>query len=447
MSHYDLLVLGAGSGGLAASKRAASYGKKVAVIENDKVGGTCVIRGCVPKKIMSFAGQINEVMEDAKGYGFKGEVPELDFTEFAAKRNAEIDRLNNLHISFLEKAGVELILGHGKFVDEKTIDVDGKHYTADHIIIATGGRPTIPNGIRGTEHAITSDGIWELTERPEHIVINGGGYIALEFASIFNAMGSEVHVVIRKDLVLRGFDKDIRESLQEEMAKRGVIFHTKCNIQSIQKTEETLYEVQLDNGETLQTNQTIFATGRTPNSDTISIEATGITPLENGAIEVNDKMQTSQANVYAIGDIVNRVNLTPVAIKHGRMVADNLFNNCDLTVDDESPSAIFTIPPVGTAGIGEEEASEKFGKDDVEVFYSKFRPMFYVLAERQEKNMLKMVVQKSTQKVLGCHMVGKDAPEIIQGFAVAIRMGATKDQFDATVAIHPSSAEEFVLMR
>tara|TARA_R110000868_G_scaffold218576_1_gene469002 strand:- start:147107 stop:148447 length:1341 start_codon:yes stop_codon:yes gene_type:complete len=446
MTHYDLFVIGAGSGGLAAAKNAAKYGKKVAIAEHSKVGGTCVIRGCVPKKIMSYASGIAESIVDAKGYGFHIPEVKFDFKAFANKRNAEIDRLNNIHISLLEKAGVELIMGKAKLKDKNTVTVNGIDYSADNIILATGGVPT-KSDIEGSEYMITSDGIWDIQNLPKKMVIWGGGYIALEFASIFAALGTKVDVIMRRAYILRGFDIDIRKHLQNEMEKRGITFHTDCTVKRLQKAENGEIVTQLDNGEELTSDYTLCALGRAAATQNIGLESAN-TPLNSkGELVVNEYLQTLYDNVFAIGDMIGRVNLTPVAIKHGRMVTNNLFGGSNQTVNDVSPSAVFTAPPLGIVGLSEEDAAQEFGADNISVYKEEFRPMLHVLSERTERTFMKMVVNNKTDVVLGLHMAGRDAPEIIQGFAVAVRAGLTKAQFDATVAIHPSSAEEFVLMK
>lgn len=442
---YDLFVIGAGSGGLAAAKRATLNGATAAVCENSKVGGTCVIRGCVPKKIMSYAGNIADTLEDAKGYGFDVSVKGFDFGSFVAKRNAEIDRLNNLHITLLEKAGVDLHLGHGEIIDKHTVKVADKTFTAKNIMIATGGRATKLN-IPGAELGMTSDGLWELNELPKRMVVMGSGYIAVEFASIFNAIGTEVHLVFRKDYLLTNFDRDCRIFLQEELEKRGIIFHTEQNPVSIEKSNNGLV-LNTDQNKSIEADVMLFATGRSPIVDNIGLDKVGIETFK-GAITVNDKLQTNVENIYAVGDVTDRVNLTPIAIRDGRLVSDNLFKGTHKEIDDENvPTAVFTTPPVGTVGLTEAEAIELHGEDNVRTSTAKFRPMLYVLPNRDEKAFMKLVIRKEDDVVLGCHMVGRDAAEIIQGFGVAIKMGATVADLNKTIAIHPSSAEEFVLMQ
>lgn len=445
MTHYDLFVIGAGSGGLAAAKNAAKHGQKVAIAESTRVGGTCVLRGCVPKKIMSYAAAYADSFQEAQGYGFKGS-HEFNYTTFAEKRNAEVDRLNGIHISLLEKAGVELIMGKAKFNSPQSVEVNGQTYTADKFIIAVGGAPSTVD-IPGKEHMITSDGIWELTELPKNILIWGGGFIGVEFASIFNALGSNVHVVIRRDLILKGFDEDMRQHLQNEMEKRGIQFITNDTIEGISLDDNGQKVAKLKSGKTHEADVVLAATGRDPQTPDIGLDSANINMNDAGYIAVSNQLLTSNKNVYAVGDVTGRVELTPVAIKHGRMVTNNLYNNQNNTVNDASPAAVFTTPPLGVVGLTEEEAIQKHGKDDIEVYIEEFRPMIHVLSERTERAMMKMIVHKTKRTVLGLHMAGRDAPEIIQGFAVAVRAELTKEQFDATVAIHPSSAEEFVLMK
>lgn len=443
---YDLFVIGAGSGGLASSKNAAKLGKKVALAEYDLVGGTCVIRGCVPKKIMSYAGGYADAFKEAEGYGFKKADTNINFAEFANKRNAEIERLNKLHLKFLEEAGVELIQGRGKIVDAHTVDVDGKQYTAETIIIATGSYPTKLN-IKGAENTLLSDDLWNLTELPKSMLIMGGGYIAVEFASIFNALGTDVTILIRRDYILRGFDQDIRVKLQEEMEKRGIKFILEDSPEYFEKLENGQIKTSLAKGEDVVTDHVLMATGRKPHSTNIGLENVNVKTDDAGVILVDEKLKTHEESIYALGDVIDRVNLTPVAIKHGRMITNNLYLGTDMVVDDTSPTAVFTTPPVGTVGLTQEEAEKEHGADGITVYTSGFRPMIHVLSERQEKTFMKMIVENKTDKVIGLHMMGRDAAEIIQGFAVAVRAGLTKADFDATVAIHPSSAEEFVLMR
>lgn len=442
---YDLFVIGAGSGGLACAKRAASYGAKVAIAENSQVGGTCVIRGCVPKKIMAYAGQFADAFEDAVGYGFPANQGQIDFGAFVAKRNTEINRLNKLHITNLEKAGVTLINGHARFVDQHTLDINGKKITANYIVIATGSRPFMPN-IPGIEHAISSDGVWDLTKLPERLAIVGGGYIGVEFASIFNALGSEVHLIVRRDTLLGGFDDDICSFTQNEMIKRNINLHPICNVEHLSKDADGCLCIKLDNNDEICADVALFATGRTPNTDQLDLENANISTDKSGAINVSKHLQ-SLDTIYAIGDATNRVNLTPVAIRDGRIVADNLFGNKARHIDDETiPSAVFSTPQVGTVGLTQAQAEEKYGADNITCHNANFKPMLHSLSGRDERILMKLVVHTSSNKVLGAHMAGKDAAEIIQALAVAVKMGATIDDLHATMPVHPSTAEEFVLL-
>lgn len=446
MAHYDLFVIGAGSGGLAAAKNAAKYGKKVAIAESKAIGGTCVLIGCVPKKIMTYAGAYADSFEESKGYGFENSF-EFNFSGLVQKRNKEIKRLEELHSTLLQKSGVkDILLGKATFIDEKTVEVNGKKHTADKFIIAVGGKPDTPC-VNGNEHLSTSDDIWHLTELPKKMVIWGGGYIGVEFASIFNALGSDVTIVIRRDFILKGFDGDIRKHLQNEMEKRGIKFKTECTIRSIKSSKNNLKLATLDNNETLEADFILAATGRIPQTSGIGLENANIKTDTKGYITVSNHLQTSNSNVFAVGDATGRVELTPVAIKHGRMVTNNLYRELKQSVDDTSPTAVFTTPPLGVVGLTEEEAIEIYGVENIEIYTEEFRPMIHVLSERKERTLMKMIAHKQNDKVLGLHMAGRDAAEIIQGFAVAVRAGLTKKQFDATIAIHPSSAEEFVLMK
>lgn len=445
MKNYDLLVIGGGSGGLAAAKRAASYGAKVALFEGDRLGGTCVIRGCVPKKLMSYAAQAADTLQDAAGYGFNIQA-DFDFLTLANKRNAEVNRLNALHKKLLENSGVEFISHFAQFSGKNTIEAGGKTYIGKHIIIATGGTPFMPE-FEGSEHAITSDGIWDLTELPQKMLIVGGGYIGLEFASIFNSLGSEVHVAIRSGKILNGFDADIQQNVREELEKRGIAFHPMCEVCSIEKDASGQLHTSLNTGENLSVNCVVIAAGRIPNTKHLNIEKSGISLGERGEVEVNKRLLTSE-NVYAIGDITNRLNLTPIAIKDGRMVADNLFAGKDFVSDDGLVvSAVFSSPPIGTIGLTEATAQEKFGAENVFTISEKFKPMAYALTDRDEKCFIKLIFKAENEQVIGAHMVGRDAPEIMQMLAIAVRMGATLEDLNKTLAIHPTTGEEIVLMR
>jgi len=443
---YDLFVIGAGSGGLASSKRAASYGAKVAIAENDLVGGTCVIRGCVPKKLMVYGSRFSHLYKDAVGYGWSEVEPSFDWHKLIDAVNTEVLRLNKLHISFLEKAGVELIQEYAKFIDPHTIEVGDRKVTAAKILIAVGGKPEKID-IPGIEHSITSREMFHLKEQPKRMAVWGGGYIGVEFAGILNGVGTEVTQIIRRDSILRGFDQDICSNIQEGMAKHGINFRPNTNVEKIEKVSEGL-KVYLsgENAEPLIVDTLLCATGRKPNLAGLNIENAGVETLR-GAVAVSNNCRTTQANIYAIGDCIDKANLTPVAIAQGRAFADTEFGNISRTVSLENiPTAVFSEPEAGTVGITEAAAKEKFG-NSVKCYRAKFRPMFHSLTGADEKVMVKLVVESNTERVLGVHMVGKDAAEIIQGMAIAINMGATKADFDRTIAIHPSTAEEFVTLR
>ncbi|MBD2727882.1 glutathione-disulfide reductase [Nostoc sp. FACHB-892] len=454
---YDLFVIGAGSGGLAASKRAASYGAKVAIAENDLVGGTCVIRGCVPKKFMVYASHFPALFSDAAGYGWKVVNAELDWEHFITSIDKEVRRLSQLHISFLEKAGVELIPSRATLVDSHTVEVDGRKVTADKILIAVGGRPIKPD-LPGMEYGITSNEIFHLKEQPKHIVILGAGYIGTEFACIMRGLGSQVTQITRGDKILRGFDEDIPTEIEEGMTNQGIRLIKNNVVKTVERVPEA-FKLTLSGEDQQPVIADVFlvATGRTPNVDGLGLENAGVDVVDSSiegpgysttnAIAVNEYSQTSQSNIFAIGDVTDRINLTPVAIGEGRAFADSEFGNNRREFSHETvPTAIFSTPEAATVGWTETEAREKLG-DAVKIFCTRFRPMYHSLTGKQEKTMMKLVIDSNTDKVLGAHMVGDNAAEIIQGVAIAVKMGATKKDFDATVGIHPSAAEEFVTMR
>ncbi|MBE8992213.1 glutathione-disulfide reductase [Nostoc sp. LEGE 12450] len=454
---YDLFVIGAGSGGLAASKRAASYGAKVAIAEYDLVGGTCVIRGCVPKKLMVYASHFPALFSEASGYGWKVGNAELDWEYFITSIDKEVRRLSQLHINFLEKAGVELFSGRATLLDSHTVEVDGRKVTADKILIAVGGRPIKPD-LPGMEYGITSNEIFHLKEQPKHIVILGAGYIGTEFACIMRGLGSEVTQITRGDKILNGFDEDVRTEIEEGMTNHGIRLIKNNVVKTVERVAEG-FKLTLsgEDQEPIIADVFLVATGRTPNVDALGLENAGVdvvaTSMEGpgynttNAIAVNEYSQTNQPNIFAVGDVTDRINLTPVAIGEGRAFADSEFGNNRREFSHETvPTAIFSTPEAATVGLTEAEAREKLG-DAVTIFRTRFRPMYYSLTGKQEKTMMKLVVDSNTDKVLGAHMVGDSSAEIIQGVAIAVKMGATKKDFDATVGIHPSSAEEFVTMR
>jgi glutathione reductase (NADPH) len=443
---YDLFVIGAGSGGLASSKRAASYGAKVAIAENDLVGGTCVIRGCVPKKLMVYASTFSHLYEDAIGYGWSPVENSFNWEKLVTAVDTEVRRLSKLHISFLEKAGVELISGYAKFIDPHTVEVGDRKITAAKILIAVGGEAHKID-VPGIEHAITSREMFLLKEQPKRMAILGGGYIGVEFACIMNGLGTEVTHIIRRDRILHYFDEDLRNNVQEGMEKHGINFVTGSSIEWIEKTPEGL-KLQLwgKSQETLTVDAVLCATGRLPNLEKLGLENAGV-EVDKGAIAVTKDSRTSVPHIFAVGDCTNRINLTPIAIAEGRAFADTEFGNNPRTITHENvPSAVFSQPEAATVGLTETEARAKFGHS-IKCYTAKFRPMFHALTGADEKTFVKLVVETNTDRVLGVHMVGKDAGEIIQGMAIAVNMGATKKDFDATIGIHPSTAEEFVTLR
>ncbi|WP_026731441.1 glutathione-disulfide reductase [Fischerella sp. PCC 9605] len=455
---YDLFVIGAGSGGLAASKRAASYGAKVAIAEHDLVGGTCVIRGCIPKKLMVYGSHFPALFHDAAGYGWKVGEAELDWQYFITAIDKEVRRLSQLHISFLEKAGVQLIRSRATLLDPHTVEVDGSKVTADKILIAVGGRPIKPD-LPGMEYGITSNEMFHLKEKPKHIAIIGAGYIGTEFACIMRGLGCEVTQIVRKDLILKGFDEDIRTNIQEGMTQHGIKIIQNTVVTAVEKVPEGL-QINLSGEHTEPVIADVFlvATGRAPNVDELGLENAGVELVDSSiegpgystmnAIAVNEYSQTSQANIFAVGDVTDRMNLTPVAIGEGRAFADSEFGDNRRVFSHENvATAVFSTPEAATVGLTEAQARQKLGDDGVKIYRTRFRPLFHSLTGAEERTMMKLVVDANTDKVLGAHMVGENAGEIIQGVAIAVKMGATKKDFDATVGIHPTAAEEFVTMR
>lgn len=452
---YDLFVIGAGSGGLAASKRAASYGAKVAIAEREDVGGTCVIRGCVPKKFLVFSSRFSAQFQDSQGYGWTAAQPKLNWNQLLDTIDREVQRLSSLHISLLEKAGVELIPGHARFVDPHSITINGRLIRARKILIAVGGQPTIPS-IPGAERAITSRDVFRLKKQPKHIVIWGGGYIGCEFACILRGLGSEVTLVIRKDQILQGFDHDMGKLIQDDMQQQGIRIITNSQVKHIEKLTEAV-QVHLGGStqDIISADAILAATGRAPNIANLGLEMLQLDRVHSDSeddsvntIWVNGFSQTSQPHIFAVGDVTNRMNLTPVAIGEGRAFADTEFGQQKRSLShDNVPTAIFTTPEAATVGLSESAARKKYGSDAIKTYVTSFRPMYHSLAGRSAKTFMKLVVETSSDKVLGAHMVGDHAAEIIQGLAISVKLGARKSDFDATVGIHPTVAEEFVTMR
>ena len=441
---YDLFTIGAGSGGVRASRVSALYGAKVAIAEERKLGGTCVNVGCIPKKLLVYAAHFSDDFEDAAGFGWAVGERRIDWRKLIANKNAEIERLNRVYRSMLEKAGVEIINGRARILDSHTVEVNQRRYTASYILIATGGWPTKP-AISGSEHAMTSNEAFYLPALPKSIVIVGGGYIGVEFAGIFHGMGTRVTLVHRGSLFLRGFDHDVRETLANEMRKKGINLLFDAQVEKIEKATKGI-RATLTGGISLEADQLMFATGRQPNTQRLGLEDLEVKLNDKGAVVVNEHSCTTVSNIYAVGDCTDRRNLTPVAIAEGQAVAETLFHNNPMKLDYANvPSAVFSQPSVGTVGLTEKQARER--NPAIDVYRTVFKPLKHTLTGRNEMTMMKLVVDRSTDRVLGCHMVGPEAGEIIQGLAVALTCGATKGQFDATIGIHPTAAEEFVTMR
>jgi len=441
---FDLFVIGAGSGGVAASRRAASYGARVAICEGSRVGGTCVIRGCVPKKLLVYASQFRDGFADACGFGWDSHVPAFDWPRLIANKDKEIDRLNGIYIKMLETSGVKLFPQFGRLIDRHTVEVGGERHTAKTILIATGGWPSLPD-IPGIEHAITSNEALHLDHLPHSMIIIGGGYIAVEFASIFRGLGVEVTLMIRGEELLNGFDDDIRVALAQEMRKRGI--EILARTKPVKVVEGAGGFTIIDHlGREHSAGMVMAATGRRPNTSDLGLEAVGIAVDKGGAIPVDEWSRTSVDNIYAVGDVTDRMALTPIAIAEGRALAETLYNDNPMRIGyDNVPTAVFSLPPLGTVGLTEEQARARYSK--VDIYRTGFRPMKHTLSGRDERVLMKLVVDGDSQRVLGCHMMGMDAPEIVQGLGIALNLGATKADFDRTIALHPSTAEEFVLMR
>ncbi|SHL49441.1 NADPH-glutathione reductase [Roseovarius marisflavi] len=441
---YDLFVIGGGSGGVRAARVAAQGGAKVALAEEDRYGGTCVIRGCVPKKLMVFASEYPAAIADAQAYGWTVHAGGFDWSVFQGKLHAELDRLENVYHGILKTNGVESFDARARLVDPHTVELsDGSRKSAKHILIATGGRP-VKLDLPGAEHAITSNDIFHLESLPKSILIIGGGYIACEFACILNGLGVKVTQFYRGAQILRGFDEEARGLVSEEMIQSGVNLHLGTNIVDMVE-EEGGYRVTSTNGSEEVFEQVMFATGRAPNTEDLGLEAAGVKTGRKGEILVDEYSQTGVPSIYAIGDVTDRVNLTPVAIREGMAFVETVFNGNPTPVDhDLIPTAIFTQPEMGTVGLSEETAREQ---EPIEVYATSFRPMQTAFAERPDRVLMKLIVSQKTRKVLGCHIVAPGAGEMIQLAGIAVKMGATKEDFDRTVAVHPTMSEELVTMK
>nr|WP_288465823.1 glutathione-disulfide reductase [uncultured Pseudomonas sp.] len=443
---FDLFVIGAGSGGVRAARFAAGYGARVAVAESRYLGGTCVNVGCVPKKLLVYGAQFADEFEHAEGFGWTPGQASFSWPTLIANKNREIERLNGIYRKLLVGSGVTLVEGHARLLDEHRVEVDGKIYSAERILIATGGWPHVPE-IPGHEHAINSNQAFFLEELPRRILVVGGGYIAVEFASIFNGLGAQTSLLYRGDLFLRGFDNSLRTHLHEELGKRGLDVQFNTDIARIDKQADGSLKATLKDGRTLEADCIFYATGRRPMLDNLGLENTSVSLDDKGYIEVDDQYQTSAPSILAIGDVIGRVQLTPVALAEGMAVARRLFKPEQYRKVDYRmiPTAVFSLPNIGTVGLSEEQARE--AGHEVKIFESRFRPMKLTLTESDERTLMKLVVDARTDRVLGCHMVGPDAGEIVQGLAVALKAGATKQVFDETIGVHPSAAEEFVTLR
>lgn len=443
---FDLFVIGAGSGGVRAARFSAGYGARVAVAESRYLGGTCVNVGCVPKKLLVYGAQFADEFEHAEGFGWTPGQASFSWPTLIANKNREIERLNGIYRKLLVGSGVTLLEGHARLLDEHSVEVDGKTYSAERILIATGGWPHIPD-IPGHEHAINSNQAFFLDELPRRVVVVGGGYIAVEFASIFNGLGAQTSLLYRGELFLRGFDNSLRTHLHEELGKRGLDVQFNTDIARIDKQADGSLQATLKDGRTLEADCIFYATGRRPMLDNLGLENTGVTLDDKGYIEVDDEYQTKAPSILAIGDVIGRVQLTPVALAEGMAVARRLFKPDEYRKVDYRmiPTAVFSLPNIGTVGLSEEQARE--AGHQVKIYESRFRPMKLTLTESDERTLMKLVVDADTDRVLGCHMVGPDAGEIVQGLAIALKAGATKQVFDETIGVHPSAAEEFVTLR
>lgn len=448
--HYDYIAIGGGSGGIASVNRASQYGKKCALIEAKQLGGTCVNVGCVPKKVMWYGANMATAIHNyAPDYGFELELKNFDFAKLVESRQTYIERIHHSYKNGLKNNNVDVIHGFAKFIDKNSVEVNGEIITADHILLATGGRPSRLD-IDGAEYGIDSDGFFELTELPKRVAIVGSGYIGVELAGVLNSLGSETHLIVRGDSILKSFDSDITATLAEIMAKDGIKFYYQTEPTSIVKNTDNSLSIALKTDETLTVDCLIWATGRVPATDKLNLDKIGVAMNEQGFIKVDKFQNTNIDGIYAVGDIIeNGVQLTPVAVASGRRLSERLFNNKPNEHLDYNliPSVIFSHPPIGTVGLSEQQAIEKFGKEKIKVYQSNFTPMYSAVTQHREPCKMKLICVGENQKVVGLHGAGFGVDEMIQGFAVAIKMGATKQDFDDTVAIHPTGSEEFVTMR
>ena len=445
MKKYDLVVIGGGSGGVRAARIAAGHGAKVAICEEYRYGGTCVIRGCVPKKLMVYAAHFHEDFVDSKHYGWNTSVNSFEWNTLIANKDTEIDRLNKIYENLLSNSGVEIYHGRAKLIDSNTVEIDSQQLMAKKILIATGGTPFVP-AIEGVEHAITSNEVFHLEQQPTSALVVGGGYIAVEFAGIFNGLGIQTSLIYRGPQILRGFDETVRQHLAAEIIKKGIDLKLNNNIQKIELLDNGQRKVSLTDGSTVTVDCVLFATGRSPNTTDLGLEEVGISLGKNYQIKVDEHSKTNIENIYAVGDVTDRIALTPVATMEGHAFADTVFGNNPRLADHTNvPSAVFSQPPVATVGLSEEQARAQY--TNIDTYTSEFKILKHTLTDNTERTLMKLVVDADSDVVIGAHMVGADAAEIMQGIAIAIKAGAKKADFDATVGIHPSSAEEFCTMR
>jgi len=441
---FDLFVIGAGSGGVRAARMAAQRGARVAVADDAPLGGTCVNLGCIPKKLYSFAAHYAESAEESHGFGWSGPAPVLDWSVLKANRAREISRLNAVYARLLDGAGVQVLRGRARVLGPNAVEVDGARYVARRIVVATGGRPVVPD-VPGAELTITSNEIFDLASFPRHLLVVGGGYIACEFASIFRGLGAQVTQLYRGEQVLRGFDDEVRHFLAGEMRKKGIDLRTGADVLRIERDAGRL-RATLRDGSSVTADQVLYATGRVPNTAGLGLGEIGVELAANGAVLVDEHYRTAVPSIHALGDVIDRVHLTPVALGEAMALVDDLFGDGRRVVDYTLiPTTVFTHPSVGTVGLSEREARERFGA--LRIFRSEFMALRHTLSGSTERTLMKLVVDAATDRVVGLHMVGADAGEIVQGFAVAMKAGATKAVFDATLGIHPTAAEEFVTMR